>query len=59
MESKSIIKIKKMLSDFASEISKENSQKKIEEIINLYANRVEQKDLELQSFMASQIGFYY
>lgn len=59
MESKSIIKIKKMLSDFASEISKENSQEKIDEIINLYANRVEQKDLELQSFMASQIGFYY
>ena len=59
MESKSIIKIREMLSDFASEISKENSQEKKEELINLFANKIEKKDLELQAIMANQIGFYF
>lgn len=58
MNSKSLINIKEILSDFASKLSSNITEDEKEKIINSYADKIEQQDLEYKSIMANQAGLY-
>ena len=59
MASKSNVLLQEMLSDFAEQLLSVDNQEKKNELINLFANKIENKDLEFQSSLAKQVGFFY
>lgn len=57
MESQSLIQLTKILTNFASEIkeSKENT----DEIVQKYAETIQENDFDIQSKLIKQLGFFY